>query len=399
VVHPLVLNSDRLFPPPCQRIEEPRGEYAPERGHQQAEGDIDGVGHTEILPRHAPFRFSDASIEPFVPVVFLVHCGGPYCMVTSLPRGTFSGHETFTFRYPWLKKGVDGLRENSGIFTSESAIVELGVGKNMVTSIRHWCLATGMIEESAERGGQSLSLTLSELGRRLLSDSPKGWDPYLEDDATLWLLHWQLVTNPEKATTWYVGFHCLKDSEFTRTTLTEELMRIAAERQHAEEKEKRWPKLSRNTVENDVACFIRTYVPVKRGVTSTLEDTLDCPLTQLGLLQLIPGNTKDKEDRYRFNTRPKPSLPIAIFAFALTEFWGRQAENQNTLSLREIVYGEGSPGRAFRLDEDHVLGYLDRLNEVTKGALSFEDTTLVRQVTRSSNLRPLEILKGYYHRG
>ncbi|RYE14072.1 MAG: DUF4007 family protein [Rickettsiales bacterium] len=47
----------------------------------------------------------------------------------------FSGHETFTFRYPWLKKGVDGLKGNPGIFQSDDAIVELGVGKNMVSSI------------------------------------------------------------------------------------------------------------------------------------------------------------------------------------------------------------------------------------------------------------------------
>jgi hypothetical protein len=304
-------------------------------------------------------------------------------MVINLARGAFSGHETFTFRYPWLKKGVDGLKGNSHIFTSESAIVELGVGKNMVSAIRHWCIVTGMIEEATEPGRRGSALSLSDLGKKLL-DSPKGWDQYLEDDATLWLLHWRLVTNPEKATTWYVAFHGLRDAEFTRESLTDELLRLAAER--------KWSKLSRSTVESDVACFVRTYVPVKRGVTSTLEDTLDCPLTHLGLIR-----ADEKGERLRFNARPKPSLPAAIFAFALAEFWERRAATQNTLSLREIVHGEGSPGRAFRLDEDHVLSYLDHLGDVTGGALTFEDTALVRQVVRSSTLKPLEILRGYYH--
>lgn len=297
-------------------------------------------------------------------------------------RGGFSGHETFTFRYPWLKKGVDGFRENAGIFTAAEAIVTLGVGKNMVSSIRHWCIATNMIEENPVPGERRSELDVSRLGKKLLRD--EGWDPYLEDDATLWLLHWQLATNPTRATTWYIAFQILRDLEFTRTSLVEELVRIAGE--------KKWDRISRSTMESDVACFVRTYVPTKRGVTSTLEDTLDCPLTHLGLIQTAPG---DKEERYRFNTRPKPSLPAEVFAYALAEYWSA-SRTQNTLSLREIVHGEGSPGRTFRLDEDRVLGYLDQLAGVTKGALLFEDTALVRQAVRTAPIQPIDILKGYY---
>ena len=45
---------------------------------------------------------------------------------------TFSGHETFPFRYTWLKKAVDAVNDDSSIFTQESALSTLGVGKNMV---------------------------------------------------------------------------------------------------------------------------------------------------------------------------------------------------------------------------------------------------------------------------
>ncbi|RYZ84432.1 MAG: DUF4007 family protein, partial [Proteobacteria bacterium] len=93
---------------------------------------------------------------------------------------------------------------------------------------------------------------------------------------------------------------------------------------------------------------------------------------------------------------PKPSLPSAVFAFALADFWNRYRDSQNTLSVREIVHGMGSPGRAFRLDEDGVLSYLDAIADVTKGVLTFEDTSLVRQVVRHGNVKPLHILKGYY---
>ena len=69
-----------------------------------------------------------------------------------------SGHETFPLRYGWLKKAFDAVRETEGdennrpVFSADDAIARFGVGKNMVASIRHWAIASGVIEEvSGER--------------------------------------------------------------------------------------------------------------------------------------------------------------------------------------------------------------------------------------------------------
>ena len=40
---------------------------------------------------------------------------------------SFSGHETFPFRYPWLKKGFDAVRTDPLIFQQDDAITSLGV--------------------------------------------------------------------------------------------------------------------------------------------------------------------------------------------------------------------------------------------------------------------------------
>jgi hypothetical protein len=93
---------------------------------------------------------------------------------------SFSGHETFPFRYPWLKKGFDAVLADGNVFLRDDAITILGVGKNMVRSIRHWCLTAGVVEESAAKAGGSLQA--SELGKLLLADD--GLDPYLEDPAS-----------------------------------------------------------------------------------------------------------------------------------------------------------------------------------------------------------------------
>src|SRR3974390_179077 len=83
----------------------------------------------------------------------------PMCRSTKAQIGLFSSHETFVFRHSWLKKAVDAVIEDPEIFTRDSAIVTLGVGKNMVRSIRHWGLATGILAEEPKSRGTRLGVT------------------------------------------------------------------------------------------------------------------------------------------------------------------------------------------------------------------------------------------------
>lgn len=296
-------------------------------------------------------------------------------------QGTFSGHETFPFRYAWLKKGLEGLINKPALFTSEDAVVDLGVGKNMVRAIRHWCIATRVVEEGGLLpNSRTRELEASAFGKRLLLEP--GWDAFLEDDASLWLLHWNLATNETRTTTWYWAYNINKDQEFTTDEMTASLGKWL---------EGYEVRVSASSLRNDVSCLIRTYASVKRGPGSTAEETLECPLTNLGLMSEVPG-----EKRFRFHNGQKTSLPGAIFVYALLDCWRRRHSSQQTLSVREITYGEGSPGRVFRLDDDAVLEYLDGLEELTNGRLSFSDTVLIRQVIRRSEIEPEELLNDYY---
>jgi len=180
------------------------------------------------------------------------------------PYGSFSGHETFAFRYAWLKKGVDSLSKRKDAFLRDEAMVELGVGKNMVRSIRHWCLATQVAEEGEYLpGSRSKELRPSELGRSLFLRP--GWDPYLEDDGSLWLLHWQLATNPGRATTWYWAFNLLKEQEFSREGLLTALQRFVEE--HA-------GKVSPASLKEDVSCFLRLMFQANAGLHRRLRRRL-----------------------------------------------------------------------------------------------------------------------------
>jgi hypothetical protein len=157
---------------------------------------------------------------------------------------SFSGHETFPFRYPWLKKGFDAVLDDPAVFTRDNAVTTLGVGKNMVRSIRHWCLAAGILAEKSEAG-----LRPTDLGTLLLAD--KGLDPYLEDPATLWVLHWQIACNRSRATTWFWTFSHFNEPEFTREALASALFK--------------WTQtlpgkpVAESSVRRDVELFLRTY--------------------------------------------------------------------------------------------------------------------------------------------
>jgi hypothetical protein len=193
-------------------------------------------------------------------------------MAASATQYFFSGHETFPFRYPWLKKGFDAVREDGDVFLRDDAITTLGVGKNMVRSIRHWCLTAGVVEENPDvRGG---ALRPSDFGTLLFADD--GLDPYLEDPATLWLLHWQMASSRFRAATWFWTLSHFHEPEFTREALASA---VFAWTQTLGGKPAAY-----SSVKRDVDCFLRTYVASRAPRSGVVEHTLDCPLVELGLI-------------------------------------------------------------------------------------------------------------------
>ena len=277
----------------------------------------------------------------------------------------FSGHETFPLRYGWLKKAYDAvaasenMSEKRSVFLADDAIARFGVGKNMVTSIRHWATAIGIIDDHP-------SLHTTELGRKLFG--PGGIDPYMEHPSTLWLLHWRLASYPEK-TTWFWVFNYYTESNFERDQLIKAISKLAADRG--------WPRISGATIKSDVGCFIRTYVPT----LSSYEDILESPLAELGLIK-----PTGKRDGFRLVRGPKPSLGDGTFIYALLDFWARFFGDAATLSFEAIAHEPGSPGRVFLLDENDVADRLASLEAVTEGLLQWSETTGLKQVVRPPDL-------------
>ena len=94
---------------------------------------------------------------------------------------SFSGHESFSCKSLWLKKGFDFVA-NDIDFNAPEAVVALGVGKNMVASIRYWLKVLGLTEQDKP----------TQIANYLL-DKENGKDRYIESLGTLWLLHFLLL--------------------------------------------------------------------------------------------------------------------------------------------------------------------------------------------------------------
>ncbi len=283
-------------------------------------------------------------------------------------RPQLSGHETFPLRYGWLKKAFDAVRateaqaHSKSVFSDEAAIARFGVGKNMVSSMRHWATAAGVIEDA----GRDRIITTA-LGRLLFDTG--GLDPYMEDPATSWLVHWHLCGRPNK-TTWFWAFNHHPTPFFERETLVTAVKQLAEARA--------WAKASTATIRRDVTCFVRTYVAQRLPRRAGQEDALESPLTELGLMR-----STGQRDGFRFVRGPKRSLGPGVFCYAVTDFWTQFSPRAQTLSFEALAHAPGSPGRVFLLDENDVVDLLAELENVGRGLYAWSETAGLKQLIRN----------------
>ncbi len=298
----------------------------------------------------------------------------------------FSGHETFPLRYGWLKKVFDAVRirerqdlDTQSVFNTDEAIGTFGVGKNMVAAMRHWALAAGIVEPVTPRSG---SLRTTPLGQVLLDDA--GWDPWLEDPDSLWLLHWQFAATPAKTSTWYWVFNYFPHTHFDRQLIRENLRQLCDAQG--------MKKVAHSTLRRDVECFIRTYV-TKPEVASP-EEALECPLTELVLL-VAHGRTES----FQLIRGARPALSPHMFAYAVAQFWQCRYPRTRTMSFEALMHEPGAPGRVFQLHEEALMDLVMELEQVSTGVLTWSETAGLRQLichVEPDQLKPLSLMASKY---
>ncbi|MBS7838039.1 hypothetical protein B9T12_05075 [Wohlfahrtiimonas chitiniclastica] len=275
-----------------------------------------------------------------------------------MKRPIFSGHETFPLRYGWLKKSFDAITEANEqgldakyVFSREAAIAKFGVGKNMVSSMRHWCNIAGILEENQ----------LTDFAQAVFAD--EGFDPWMEHPTTLWIIHYYLSTNPDLVTYfWY--FNINNNLNLDRKTLHNEITDYCIKQNIKEP--------SAITLKRDIECLIRLYMYKS---SQNNDDAIESPLTELELI--VPLH---KQGYFAANRGAKPSLPMALFWNAIFIFWQSTAEKQRTLSLSALSYNPLSPGRIFLLDENSLINMIYTSIDQFDGLVEWSETAGLKQL-------------------
>ncbi|MBV2089317.1 MAG: DUF4007 family protein [Candidatus Thiodiazotropha sp. (ex Ctena orbiculata)] len=288
----------------------------------------------------------------------------------------FGRHETFALRYSWLTKGFQALGTDPEVFTSDEATVTLGVGKNMVNAIRYWLLASRLIEPAEDKGFQP-----TPIGRVIFDK--EGYDPYLEDEATIWLIHWLITTNPEQATAWYWFFNQFHKPEFVSQEVATALYDFVSQRKL---------KSAATTVKNDATIVLRMYARSKGNGRTPLEEALDSPLSQLNLISQSPGGRS-----YTSHLGDREGLPNGILGYAIAELFEYMGVKE--LPIEDLMYskdGYPSPGATFRLTENALITKLERMMHEAPGVFEIRETAGIHQIYLLEKVDPKFFLKRHY---
>ncbi len=291
---------------------------------------------------------------------------------------SFAKHETFVLRYGWLRKAHRFASEDPNIFSQEDAPVTMGVGKNMVRSIKFWGLASKIIIEQSRTGAVP-----TRFGEGMFGEN--GWDPYLEDPASLWLIHWALFSPPSRLPIWWHTFNMINAVEFSTELLQdaalEQIDQIAT-----------WKNPAKSSIKKDVTALLHTYGPYEGIKNSGIDDRLDCPLRDLGLIgqSASTGN-------YRFNKGVAVSLTSEIATAIVLDYIDRVASDRNTITFGHLAREPGAPGRVMRLSENDLIEIL-RPQIADHPDLGLLSPTGTHQLSWDSSPREIgvQILNSYY---
>ena len=275
---------------------------------------------------------------------------------------TFSGHESFPCKTLWLKKGYDFVKER-GNWNEADSVVKLGVGKNMVASIRYWMRAFGLTQNDA----------LTDIADYIF-DTDSGKDPFIEDLGTLWLLHYLLVSTGE-ATLYKLLF-----TRFQRERLTFEREHLVSFVKRTMTEDGKIKTYNENTVKKDVGVLLQNYVQPQR--MQSMEDYSSLLID----LDLIRQSADGKQ--YVLNVEGKRQLPLVILLYAIAKEKG----DDNSVDYDTLQ----SIGNMFCLNDMELITMLMAIQVKFPDLLRYSDTAGLRQVQFLKQVSPNEVLTYYY---
>ncbi len=282
----------------------------------------------------------------------------------------FAGHETFHCKHFWLKKGFDFTSERNS-FKENDAVVKLGVGKNMVSSIQFWMNAFGIYEEDE----------ISEFGNNIFNND--GFDAFLEDEGSLWLLHYKLLSKN------YSSIYKLAFINFRKTRISSEFTSKQLEDFISKLLISEGVNFSQKSIENDVKVFIRNYVSLYKKGAKSLEDDFSSLLINLDIISIVPDSHIEGLQVFKLLYNAKENLPSEVLLFSILDSFDDEMsiavnDIQNEISDLFLCNREGTEAKLIELQDN--------------GYIVYKDDSGRKEIQIKNKLNKWDVLKNYYEK-
>jgi hypothetical protein len=288
-----------------------------------------------------------------------------------ITKYSFSGHDSFQCRQFWLKKGFDFVLAGRS-FNDDNAVIDLGVGKNMVASIRFWLKAFYVSDIKDQP---------TDFGTLMFGD--RGLDPFLEDDGSLWLLHYHLVKTGF-ASIYTLIFNELRREkiEFNKESFTSYVKRKSEVTKGI--------NFNPKTVAEDFDVFRKMYL--SNNAEKVGEDGYSGLLSELNLVNKIENRVDNKkEELFSIENSLKAKIPVEIFLYTILEndAWDL------SINLNSLEQDVNSPGSVFAMSRQ---GIIEKIHEAKSrySWLQYNDHAGVKELQLKERPEPLTILTDYY---
>ena len=248
----------------------------------------------------------------------------------------FKRNESFRIRDGWVEKALNVIEEVGckDVFSKNNGIAYLGIGSNMVKSVKYWLGALGLI-----KNGPSSDLT--ESARLLLQ-----YDRYLEDMFSWFFLNHKLVTNEKDAPVFYYAFNLYPSITISRHDLSDQVFEYYDELVGN--------TLNYSSVESDVSVFFQSYYADEKELEESPEDRTVCPFAYLKLFRKI-----DKKGDVLSRHEPSVRLldPYLVYYSLYIAYEGKP------FSIDDAETKIGGPCKTFNLSKTTLSHYLSELKD------------------------------------
>lgn len=287
----------------------------------------------------------------------------------------YARHQSFYFRDRWFSKGMNAVKNDNRFFYKKESFEIIGLGKNMLESLRFWLIAFKVIEEFEYDGVKAHKLT--ELGEVIYK-----YDKLLQQNDTLSILHYNLVRNWDDECTVFNWFY-----NTYRETVTSKQELLKSFITWVENNEPR--EISENSLRRDIDCLVQFYT--KKADEGDPEDNIFCPFSRLGLIYLKPSGVG--HELVIKNLPELNQIGLNSLYFVLLDYCA--LNEVELLSVDEIIEADYLLGKVFNLSRNKIVEALNTLTNHSYSPIQYIRTNNIDYI-RVPNISPLDFLTSQY---